>query len=142
MSEDELLAAGRVEDYEPNVFRTIAIPGGSIGVVRTERGFFAIRNRCPHQGAGLCTGNVTSSLLAADGPFAYRPGLENMVVRCPWHRWEFAIDSGEAVGQITNKKLVTYEVEVNGEEVFVRRLSRAAAKARAKAREKAAGASL
>jgi nitrite reductase (NADH) small subunit len=120
------LPVGKVEDFRLNEFRTVEIPGGSIGVVRTERGFFAIRNRCPHQGAELCRGNVTSTLEPGEGPFSYRPGMDHMVVRCPWHRWEFAIDSGIAVGQITTKKVVTYAVEVEGDAVFVNRKSRAA----------------
>ena len=52
----------------------------------------------------------TSTLEPGDGPFSYRSGMEHMVVRCPWHRWEFAIDSGEAVGQITTKMLETMNV--------------------------------
>ena len=122
----ERIPVGNLKDFRLNEFRTVKIPGGSIGVVRTERGFFAIRNRCPHQGAELCSGNVTSTLEPGDGPFSYRSGMEHMVVRCPWHRWEFAIDSGEAVGQITTKKVVTYAVEVDGDVVFVNRRSKAA----------------
>jgi nitrite reductase (NADH) small subunit len=129
------LSVGNVGDFRLNEFRTVEIPGGSIGVVRTERGFFAIRNRCPHQGAELCSGNATSTLGPGDGPFSYRPGLDHMVVRCPWHRWEFAMDSGEAVGQITTKKVVTYPVEVEGDAVYVVRKSKAATSAAGKRAE-------
>jgi nitrite reductase/ring-hydroxylating ferredoxin subunit len=112
--------AGTVSDYRLDEFRIVEVPGGSIGVVRTERGFFAVRNRCPHMGADVCLGKVTSTMVAA-APFEYRLGLESAVVRCPWHRWEFLIDTGESVGRTSSKRLVTYDVEIDGDEVYVLR---------------------
>jgi nitrite reductase/ring-hydroxylating ferredoxin subunit len=112
--------AGTIDQYELDQFRIVEVPGGSIGVVRTARGFFAVRNRCPHMGADVCLGKITSTMLPAQ-PFEYRLGLESAVVRCPWHRWEFLVDTGESIGQITNKRLVTYEVEIDGDDVYVLR---------------------
>lgn len=112
------IAAGTVDEYELDRFRIVEIPGGSIGVVRTARGFFAVRNRCPHMGADVCVDRVTSTMLPA-APFEFRLGMESSVVRCPWHRWEFLVDTGESIGRVTSKRLVTYAVEVDGEDVYV-----------------------
>jgi nitrite reductase (NADH) small subunit len=109
---------GRVEDFEPGRFRVFELQGRPVGVVRTEQGFFAVRNRCPHQGADICAGLVTGTMEpSAPGEFSYSE--EALVVVCPWHRWEFELATGESYGQVTRKRLVTYEVEVDDGEVYV-----------------------
>jgi nitrite reductase/ring-hydroxylating ferredoxin subunit len=133
MSDPNRIHAGKVGDYVLDQYRIVEVPGGSIGVVRTQRGFFAVRNRCPHMGADICDGMLSSTLLPGDEPFEFRVAYESSIVRCPWHRWEFLVDTGEAVGRITKKKLITYPVEVDRDDVYV--LRKAAARAR---REEAA----
>jgi 3-phenylpropionate/trans-cinnamate dioxygenase ferredoxin subunit len=57
--------------------------------------FFAVLNRCPHQGGPLCTGNTLGFLRSAGvGEFVYsRPGE---VIRCPWHGWEYDLRTGQS----------------------------------------------
>jgi nitrite reductase/ring-hydroxylating ferredoxin subunit len=119
---------GAVDDFALDKFRIVHIDGNSIGVVRTKEGFFAVLNYCPHMGAEVCLGSVTGTTLPTDIPFDYRLGHQRSVVRCPWHRWEFDLASGEAIGKITNMRIATYQVEVDGEDVYVgRRRKRSAA---------------
>lgn len=109
---------GAAEDFEMGNFRVFELQGRPVGVVRTEQGFFAVRNRCPHQGADICSGLVTGTMEAsAPGEFSYSE--EKLVVVCPWHRWEFELGTGESYGRVTRKRLVTYEVEVEDGEVYV-----------------------
>jgi nitrite reductase (NADH) small subunit len=109
---------GAVEDFELGRFRVFTLDGRPVGVVRTEQGFFAVRNRCPHQGAEVCAGRVTGTMQpSAPGEFVYSD--ENLVVMCPWHRWEFLLETGESYCRVTTKRLVTYEVEVEDDEVYV-----------------------
>ena len=110
---------GAVSDFEPNVFRISEIAGKSIGVVRTSRGFHAVHNRCPHQGAEVCAGLLTSGTMAPSRPHEYVYAHEQLVLACPWHRWEFDLETGRAIGQITRKRLALYPVEVIGDDVFV-----------------------
>ena len=109
---------GAVGDFELNVFRLFTLAGRPVGVVLTEQGFFAMRNRCPHQGADICAGRVSGTMLPSD-PQEYRYSEETLVVVCPWHRWEFDLGTGHSVGQVTRKRLVTYPVELVDGEVFV-----------------------
>jgi nitrite reductase (NADH) small subunit len=107
---------GAVDDFEPGRFHVFELQGRPVGVVRTEQGFFAVRNRCPHQGAGICAGIVTGTMEpSAPGEFSFSD--EALVVVCPWHRWEFELATGESYGRVTRKRLVTYEVEVEAGEV-------------------------
>lgn len=114
----ERLAAGRVDDYTLNEIRVWATRTGSIGVVRTAHGFFALRNRCPHQAAPICGGKVTGTMLPS-APHQYRYDADTPVIRCPLHRWEFQLADGRSTSAITRKRLVTYRVEIEEGDVFV-----------------------
>ena len=55
--------------------------GKELGVfVLSPRQVFVIDNACPHAGGNLSAGDV------ADG-----------VVTCPWHQWQFNLDSGVCI---------------------------------------------
>jgi nitrite reductase/ring-hydroxylating ferredoxin subunit len=110
---------GRVEDFVDDEFRTFEVGGRPIGVVRTGGSFYAIRNRCPHQGAEICAGRVMGTMRGAR-PHHYEYDTESRIVICPWHRWEFALDTGGSVGQVVHKRVVTYDVDVDDDgHVFV-----------------------
>ena len=49
---------GKVDEIPPGGRKIVRIAGRSIGVFNVDRGFYAIRNRCPHQGAALCEGKL------------------------------------------------------------------------------------
>lgn len=110
---------GSVDDFEEGRFEVFEIAGRPIGVVRRGEEFFAVRNRCPHQGAEICGGRVSGTMLAS-APGEYRYSDDEAVLACPWHRWEFRLSDGVSVGEVTGKRLVTYEVEVADGEVYVK----------------------
>jgi nitrite reductase (NADH) small subunit len=134
---DVRIHAGAVDDFALDEFRIVEVDTGSIGVVRTAEGFFAVRNKCPHMGAEICASRATRTMLPSR-PFEYAVDDAHTVVRCPWHRWEFHMDTGESVGQVTGKRLVTYDVIIEGQEVYVQR--RAKQRAGAGAARNGAGA--
>jgi 3-phenylpropionate/trans-cinnamate dioxygenase ferredoxin subunit len=113
------LDAGTVDEYELGRVRIFPTRTGSIGVVRTPQGFFAVRNRCPHQAADICAGTVLGTMLPSR-PHEYRYDRDTPVIRCPLHRWEFRLEGGESIGGITSKRLVTYAVELEDERVYVK----------------------
>jgi nitrite reductase (NADH) small subunit len=109
---------GRTEDFPLGELRVHQLGRRDVCVLRTDDGFRAFQDRCPHQGAALSRGELTGTMVpSAPGEYCY--GLEGRVVRCPWHRWEFSVDDGRSVGEVTRKRVVTYEVEVEGDDVFV-----------------------
>lgn len=110
---------GSADGFEDGRFRVFEIAGRPIGVVRRGDEFYAVRNRCPHQGAEICGGRVAGTMLAS-APGQYRYSDADAVLACPWHRWEFRLSDGASVGEVTAKRLVTYEVEVEGGEVYVK----------------------
>lgn len=81
-------------DLGPGEMRTVTANGRKFLVGRTNGGeVFGVAWRCPHHGADLAGGRVEEMIVAdAEG----NPRLsDRVVVRCPWHRYEFDIESGK-----------------------------------------------
>ena len=91
--------------------RIVEIGYRSIGVFNVDGRFYAVRNRCPHQGAPLCRGTLAGTMLPS-APGEYRYGLEGRVLRCPWHSWEFDVTTGEMVFVPDPMRVKTYTVTV------------------------------
>lgn len=92
-SEGHRHAVCRLEDLPPGTRRTIDLDGRSICLLNVAGVVYALRDTCPHQGASLCRGTLGSTMMPSS-PLEYVVGLEGRVLRCPWHGWEFQIDSG------------------------------------------------
>jgi 3-phenylpropionate/trans-cinnamate dioxygenase ferredoxin subunit len=83
----------KLDDLPPGERRSVDVRGRSVCVLNVDGQLYALRNVCPHQGASLCRGTLGATMLPSR-PLEYRVGLENLVLRCPWHGWEFRIDTG------------------------------------------------
>jgi nitrite reductase/ring-hydroxylating ferredoxin subunit len=85
----------RADEIGPGERKIIEIGGRSIGVFNIAGEYFALRNRCPHQGGPLCAG-LQLAPLSSVGPGEYERGGAGEVIRCPWHGWEFEIKTGRS----------------------------------------------
>jgi nitrite reductase/ring-hydroxylating ferredoxin subunit len=75
--------------------KLVHVAGRDIGIFNVKGEFFAIANRCPHEGASLCLGTIVH-LVESDMPGEYRVSRHGELVRCPWHGWEFDIRTGKS----------------------------------------------
>ena len=62
--------------------------------------FTALTNKCPHQGGPLGEGSI-----------------ENGLLRCPWHGWDFNPHGGDSEG--FEDGLETYKIKVEENKIFV-----------------------
>lgn len=85
----------RVDEFPPGTRRIVRLGGRSVGVFNVGGRFYALRNRCPHQGAELCAGSLLRPLIS-DGPGDYKYASDVPVVQCPWHAWEFDLETGQS----------------------------------------------
>jgi len=106
---------GGVEELERDGSLIARIGRRDVGVVATPDGPRAVRNRCPHQGGPLCLGTVAERLVGTPGH--YRLG-GTTVLRCPWHGWEFSVESGHCLDDPA-QRVATYRVRVHDERVLV-----------------------
>ena len=99
---DEIPSGGR---------KLVEVAGLSIGVFNVGGEFFALRNRCPHQGGPLCEGLLWGLLESpAPGEFAYSRRGE--ILSCGWHGWEFDIRTGQSWCDPRRLRARTYAVRV------------------------------
>ena len=65
------------------------------GIVRRARRVFGLLNRCPHLGGPLCAGQIVTDVVSpVPGDVRAVPG--RVFVTCPWHNWEFDIQTGQS----------------------------------------------
>jgi nitrite reductase/ring-hydroxylating ferredoxin subunit len=100
-----------VADIPPGERRIFEVAGRSIGVFNVDGRFFAVRNSCPHQGGPLCLG-PTVGLATSRRPGEITYTREGEILRCPWHGWEFDLETGRSVFDPARTRVKGYPVEV------------------------------
>ena len=105
-----------VEEIGEGERKIVQIGRRSIGIFNVKGQFYALKNRCPHQGAELCRGTVGGTMLPTDEPGRYTYALDGQVLRCPWHFWEFDITTGEMIFVPEPQRVKSYEVGVEAAE--------------------------
>jgi len=91
------------ENYiQLNTFVVFELRGEKICVTRTPKGFYAVQDKCPHNGASLSKGFCSK---------------ENEII-CPLHRYSFDLESGRATsgGAFALKK---YPIEIKPNGVYI-----------------------
>lgn len=102
------------DEIPPGSRKLIELAGRSIGVFNINGEFFALRNRCPHQGGPLCEGKL-SGLMEAPRPGQYKYSRPNEILRCPWHGWEFDLRTGQSWFDPAKTRVRKYPVMVETE---------------------------
>lgn len=83
----------------------------SIGIFNVGGEFFALRNRCPHQGGPLCEGTLWGAV-EATVPGEFRAGGKREILTCPYHGWEFHVRTGQSWCDPARLRTRAYEVQV------------------------------
>jgi len=79
----------------------IKVNGKNIALFKYKNNIYAIRNSCPHQGAGLADGHINDSKVV-----------------CPLHRWQFDLETGAFTGN-ENIRIPTYRTKVENNDVYI-----------------------
>jgi nitrite reductase (NADH) small subunit len=112
------LKAGSVDEFKESEAKIIVLNGVEIGIIRLGERFFAMRNSCPHRLAPICKGKITGTMLpSSPGELIY--GMDGKLIRCPWHGYDYDIETGKCLFNGTNLKVKTYETSTLDGEVFV-----------------------
>ncbi len=95
------LRAAKKDEIPDGSIREFQVNGTTIALANVGGQFYALNNTCLHRGGPLGQGE-----------------LEDSVVTCPWHGWQYDVTSGKVTANPT-VGVETYKVEVRGEDVFV-----------------------
>ena len=97
--------------------KVVTVAGREIVVFHINGEFFALLNRCPHEGAPMQKAQPVARL-ESDEPGQYRRSRVGEMLRCPWHGWEFDVRTGQSYFDPRNCKMRSYPVTVqDGEEL-------------------------
>jgi nitrite reductase/ring-hydroxylating ferredoxin subunit len=88
--------------------KLVSIRGRPIVVFNVKGEYFALYDRCPHEGGSLSRGKLTG-LVESDGPGQYRFSRQGEIIRCPWHGWEFDIRTGKSWCDPRRTRVRNYE---------------------------------
>ena len=108
---------GSAGDLDARGLLLVRVGGREIGVLRDRAtgAVHAVRNRCPHHGAPLCLGTVRDRL--GGRPAQYLVAGER-VLHCPWHGWEFDLDSGRCPDD-ERMRVAVYPVKIESGRVLI-----------------------
>jgi 3-phenylpropionate/trans-cinnamate dioxygenase ferredoxin subunit len=112
------LRVGTVHEVRRDGCRVVEVEGRAVGVISVGEEFYAVSDRCPHMGASMCTGSLSGTLVQA-GPHELVYGRDDRVLRCPWHGWEFDLQSGRSLLEPDRFGLRTYEVSARDGDVVL-----------------------
>ena len=91
--------------------KLVEVKGRPIALYNVKGEFFALYDKCPHEGGSLCKGKLTG-LVESDGPGDYRLSRQGEIVRCSWHGWEFDLRTGKSWCDPRRMRVKSYAVSV------------------------------
>ena len=114
----------RTSDIPPGGNKVFGVEGRDIVVFHVNGEFFALLNRCPHEGAPLEKAACVARLTSPE-PGVYQRSRVGELLRCPWHGWEFDMRNGQSWFDPKRVKVRSYPVAVESGEELVEGLKRA-----------------
>ncbi|MBI4545966.1 MAG: non-heme iron oxygenase ferredoxin subunit [Gemmatimonadetes bacterium] len=98
----EFVWVARLGDVEPGKLLGVEVGGRRICLANVEGEIYAFQDNCTHKDFPLSAG-----------------ALEDGRIECAWHGARFDVATGRAVALPAIKPLHTYEVRVEGGEIYV-----------------------
>jgi nitrite reductase (NADH) small subunit len=93
--------------------------GTNVALFNVAGALYALNNGCPHNGGPLCHGRIGGAPLPST-PHSYVWGLQDRVLACPWHGWEFDLATGEALFD-AHIAAVSYDVNIEAGKIVLSR---------------------
>ena len=109
------------DELEPGTVRGLRVGRRRIAAAGLDDGTLrVVTDTCPHQAARMSLGCI-ERMWVSDTPGTHEQSESRNVLLCPWHGFEFDLETGgdPCVPGRPDLKLKTYNVEVEGGEVVV-----------------------
>ncbi len=111
---------GHLNDIPENDALTVDIEGRPIGIFKVGEKIVAVKNLCPHKRAPLARGTVQGTMLPTSCAGEFQYGMEDQVLKCPWHGWEFDLQTGKCLFGVSNSRIKIYDVSVKDGDIYVK----------------------
>jgi 3-phenylpropionate/trans-cinnamate dioxygenase ferredoxin subunit len=109
--ESRKFVVARASDVPDNGRLLVHVRGRAVAVFHVGDEYFALLDRCPHQGGPLCRGDLLG-LIESDYPGRYRFEAEKTLIACPWHGWEFDLRTGQSYFDPAHTRARFFPIEV------------------------------
>jgi 3-phenylpropionate/trans-cinnamate dioxygenase ferredoxin subunit len=109
----------RTTEIPPGGNKVVAVEGRDIVVFHANGEFFALLNRCPHQGAPLDQAACVAKLTSPE-PGVYQRSRVGELLRCAWHGWEFDMRTGQSWFDPKKVRIRTYPVVIEDGETLAK----------------------
>jgi nitrite reductase/ring-hydroxylating ferredoxin subunit len=86
---------GKASDLPEGGRLLVKVGGREIGIFKVDGRIHAFLNRCPHRGGQLCKGDILG-FISSKEPGDFQIDTANKVLSCPWHGWEYDIETGQS----------------------------------------------
>src|SRR4029077_3733641 len=113
----------RTSDIPLGGNKVVGVEGRDIVIFHVNGEFFALLNRCPHEGAPLAKAACVARLTSPE-PGVYQRSRVGELLRCPWHGWEFDMRNGQSYFDPQRVKVRSYPVAVESGEVLAEGLEK------------------
>jgi nitrite reductase/ring-hydroxylating ferredoxin subunit/uncharacterized membrane protein len=96
------VAVATVDELKVDQMKLLRVADRRIVLARTEQGYVAFDDSCPHRGGSLAGGSMMCG-----------------TVQCPWHGSQFDVRSGAVKAGPADRGIATYRVELRDQKVLV-----------------------
>jgi nitrite reductase/ring-hydroxylating ferredoxin subunit/uncharacterized membrane protein len=96
------VAVANVDELKMDQMKLLRIGDRRIVLARTEQGYVAFDDSCPHRGGSLAGGSMMCG-----------------TVQCPWHGSQFDVRSGSVKAGPADRGVATYRVDLRDQKVLV-----------------------
>ena len=111
----------KLSDLADGDHRVFAVGALEVGIFRLGDGVVAYENVCPHAGGPVCQGKIFHKVEEALTPDKKSAGLrfsDRRNVVCPWHGYEFDLETGCHPGD-PNVRLTPVPVAIRDGQIYL-----------------------
>jgi nitrite reductase/ring-hydroxylating ferredoxin subunit/uncharacterized membrane protein len=94
------VVVAKADELKVDQMKLLHVGDRRIVLARTEQGYVAFDDRCPHRGGSLAGGGMICG-----------------IVQCPWHGSQFDVRTGAAKAGPADRGIETYRVEQQADEI-------------------------
>lgn len=96
----QTVEVARADELQVDQMKLLTVGGRRIVLARTDDGYVAFQDHCPHKGGTLAGGSMMCG-----------------VVQCPWHGSQFDVRTGDLRAGPAEEGIAVYHVKVDGDRV-------------------------
>jgi nitrite reductase/ring-hydroxylating ferredoxin subunit len=117
--DSKILYFGKIKELSSDKFVIKNIDGINVGAAKINNNYKVILNVCPHAAAEVCKG-IIRDLIFSNTVGEFLINENNQTLVCPWHRWEFDLNTGKSVVK-SKLKIRIFETFVENENLYFKK---------------------